>query len=1136
MKLAGKQMLFSAGLVTATGLSIALLVYWLLAAHTERMAERELQKFATHSMQRVDALLFERRGDTKVLATDPVFCVAHPSHQEIAYRLIIYRNTFGVYTDISYYDSESFRLASSTGLGIGKRFDPEFLKGTDWQQLLRQSGTILVGYATELGKNVLVLTHPVRCAADSTPRGLIMMRVDLEQFYRLFHDPTEQPFTLQVDLVDKTGLLLYSNHNYGDILQQHIDLQYPGPRSQDEHATHGFARSDRLFWHMKGPGLLGYKGEGWSLIVSISKREALADATRLRDQIALFSLLAIGVAILISIWFSRRFTRPVQALLLTVERIAREGVAAVVPGSQARLAQQPVARRRDELGILTDSFDQMVVALDTTLAAEGEAILHARAAEVANQSKSAFLANMSHEIRTPMNAIIGLSELAMQDTTHPPTRNYLGKIKSASDALLGIINDILDLSKIEAGKLEMESLDFLLRDVFGYLSDLFRLQAAEKNLELIFSLDEACWLALNGDYMRLQQILMNLLGNAIKFTHEGEVELQATLLETRGERVVLQFLVRDTGIGLQQEEIERLFNSFSQADSSTTRRYGGTGLGLAICKRLVELMEGRIWVESQPGQGSTFYFTVECKRRPEAEQGQMRLPDDMHRLRALVVDDNPTMLNAMQKLLTAFHFTVTAVDSGRGAITAVRVATVPYHLLLVDWAMPEMDGLDTVQRILDIITGESPTSAPPRILMLTSPMWEKEIMAQGKEIGVNAFISKPLDCSRLFDTIMELFGREVTKVYQSLLDADGLPRSFQQIMGARVLLVEDNALNREVARGVLEKVGIIVEEAHNGQEAVEMTKRTRYDAVLMDIQMPIMDGMMATQKIRQDRRCQKLPIIAMTANAMAEDKEKSLQCGMNDHITKPITSKKLYVTLAQWINLEKPTAQPLPPPPPEQSNSTGPLPFTLEGFAVGEALMERFDGEQEQYKKFLLWFLREYAGTADAIRTAMQQGERHTASGLAHQIKGVAGNLSATKLQEAASILEEEIKRGEVSPEADCFTDFARALQQALAAIRTLEPAQATQPKDDLPSDPLSGERLSPDRGILEPLLREMAVLLEERNTAARVSLGRLQEILSGPEWQKEVGALAECIQWFDYPGARAHLEKIAQTLDIRME
>ena len=460
----------------------------------------------------------------------------------------------------------------------------------------------------------------------------------------------------------------------------------------------------------------------------------------------------------------------------------------------------------------------------------------------------------------------------------------------------------------------------------------------------------------------------------------------------------------------------------------------------------------------------------------------------------------------------------------------MRMATDAYHLLLVDWAMPDLDGVETVQRILDVITEQSPTHARPRIVLLTSPVWEKSIMVQATAVGVDAFISKPINCSLLFDTIMEVFGRQVTKVYQSLLDADVLPGRFQQIAGARILLVEDNALNREVARGVLEKIGILVEEAHNGQEAVEMTQRIRYDAVLMDIQMPIMDGMTATQKIRQDRRCQKLPIIAMTANAMEGDKEKSLQFGMNDHITKPINSKKLYATLAQWIKLTKPMPRPVSPGAPVQTAAAEPLSFTLEGFAVHEALMERFDGEQARYKGFLLRFLHEYAGTADAIRAAMQQGDHPTAQGLAHQIKGMASNLSATEVQATASLLEQELKKGAVSLDAACFTAFEQALQRAMTAIRTLEPAQASQPGDDL------SPGLPPDRGVIAPLLRELAVLLEERDTTARASLGRLQEILSGPEWAKDLHALAECIQWFDYPGAHAHLKKIARTLDVEME
>ncbi|MBF0463337.1 MAG: PAS domain S-box protein, partial [Magnetococcales bacterium] len=462
-------------------------------------------------------------------------------------------------------------------------------------------------------------------------------------------------------------------------------------------------------------------------------------------------------------------------------------------------------------------------------------------AEAATMAKGEFLATMSHEIRTPLNAVIGLTDLALQTEMMPKCRNYLTNVVLASRSLLRIINDILDFSKMEAGRLQLEPVDFLLRDVLDRQANLFRQKAAERGVELIIQVGAGCRYALTGDYLRLEQILMNLIGNAIKFTEEGEIEVGVRLVEQKGDQVLLEFFVRDTGIGLSQAQIDALFVPFVQADGSTTRKYGGTGLGLSICKRLVEMMAGEIWVEGTPGLGSVFRFTVALLRREAAERDDMTCPADMHALRVLVVDDNPAACHALRAFLDAFGFLTTVAGSGREALAAVQqgiVANKPYQLILVDWLMPEWDGIETVRRVLAVTASDGTQGEPsPKIILLTACDREEEIKQQAFALGVLALLPKPVNCSLLFDTVMELFCQEVTKVYRPGRESIDLTGMTDRMAGARVLLVEDNAINQLVAREMLENIGLIVTVAGDGLEATRMVMEAPFDLVLMDIQM-----------------------------------------------------------------------------------------------------------------------------------------------------------------------------------------------------------------------------------------------------------------------------------------------------------
>ena len=526
--------------------------------------------------------------------------------------------------------------------------------------------------------------------------------------------------------------------------------------------------------------------------------------------------------------------------------------------------------------------------------AAAEALARAKtAAEAASQAKADFLANMSHEIRTPMNAIIGMAHLALKTEMTPRQRDYVRKIQQSGQHLLGIINDILDFSKIEAGKLEVEVSEVRLDKVLENVSNLISDKASAKGLEVLFDIGPGVPLDLMGDPLRLGQVLINYANNAVKFTEEGEIVVAARLVEDLGSDVLLRFEVRDTGIGLTEEQKGRLFQSFQQADTSTTRKFGGTGLGLAISRRLADLMGGEVGVDSVPGQGSTFWFTARMgKGKPRAPL----LPEpELRGRRMLVVDDNESARAVLAEMLASMSFDVDAVDSGRAAIEAIRDAVLerPYDVVFLDWQMPGMDGLEVAERIHSIRL-----PFPPRLIMVTA-YGREEVMKGAQSVDIGEVLVKPVSPSAIFDSIMRVFASDGRRVEEEGKADDGVTADLAGLGGVRVLLVEDNELNQEVAGEILRDAGLVVDIAGNGQVAVDMVKAGTYDLVLMDMQMPVMDGLAATREIRGLGRVD-LPIIAMTANAMPADRDKCLEAGMNDHIAKPIDPDFLFATMAKW--------------------------------------------------------------------------------------------------------------------------------------------------------------------------------------------------------------------------------------------
>jgi len=672
-------------------------------------------------------------------------------------------------------------------------------------------------------------------------------------------------------------------------------------------------------------------------------------------------------------------------------------------------------------------------------------------AEDATKAKSDFLANMSHEIRTPMNAVIGMAHLALKTDLTPKQYDYLQKIDISAKALLGIINDILDFSKIEAGKLDMESVDFQLEDTLDNISTLVGIKTQEKGLELLFKTDPSMPTALVGDPLRLGQILINLANNAVKFTDTGEIIVSAELVKQEGAQVTLKFSVQDTGIGMTGEQAARLFQPFAQADSSTTRKYGGTGLGLTISKRLAEMMGGEIWVESEKGRGSTFSFTANFGLGRETAKKQYKPSSDLRGMKVLVVDDNATSRVILQEMLESFTFAVSCAASGAEGITELEGAAEddPFELIVMDWKMPGMDGIEASKQIKH----HRGLARIPSIILVTAYGGE-EIRRQAEEAGLEGFLLKPVSASMLFDAIMQASGEAVPETSRITQRREQEAEALKHIRGAQLLLVEDNEINQQVAQEILEGAGMKVTVANNGREAVNAVKENSYDAVLMDVQMPVMDGYTATREIRNLKsEIRNVPIIAMTAHAMAGDDQKSLDAGMNDHVTKPIDPDKLFATLQKWVKpvaertaaaerAAAPEVAAVPDKPARTEPAENELPESLPGFDLAAGLA-RLMGNKRLYRKLLLDFGANYGGIAGEIRAALAAGDFERSHSLVHNLKGLAGNLEARELQAATVAMEVLVKGRTAETAADqeisrAFADLESALDRALAAVKNL--------------------------------------------------------------------------------------------------
>ncbi|MDR2488107.1 MAG: response regulator [Desulfovibrio sp.] len=812
-----------------------------------------------------------------------------------------------------------------------------------------------------------------------------------------------------------------------------------------------------------------------------------------------------------------------------------------------------------EIGKVAAGFDAMAQAVENTHA---ELMKAKYAADAANQAKSEFLANMSHEIRTPMNAIIGMAYLALKTDLTPHQETYLNKIYLAANTLLGIINDILDFSKIEAGKLNIENAPFFLEEVFSNITTLLAQKAEEKHLELLFSFAPDVPRNLMGDPLRLGQVLTNLISNAIKFTPTGEITVSCVLQEEmhtwEDAKARLYFTVRDTGIGMTDEQKSKLFRPFTQADSSTTRLYGGTGLGLTITKRLIEMMDGEISIESELQKGTTVSFTAVFQISPHNGQSTDTL--SLSGTKVLIVDDNETARTVFQEMLIGFTFAPTAVSSAFEAYEQLMLADQErksFKLVLLDWRMPEVSGIEAAEHIQRMDLKRRPA------IILVTAFGNSELQNKAEQIGIQHVLYKPINPSQLFNAMLEAIhtGEKLPFSSQNGMVA----KAPQQFTGIKVLLVEDNVINQQVAMEILNHEGVHVETADNGQDAVNILMDRPYDfhLVFMDLQMPVMDGYSATRLLRDNEKLVNLPIIAMTAHAMSGERDACIAAGMNDHLTKPIEVEKLFQMLRRWTSINNDslsrhdasqatnedmadpgqsraacTAQPdltdassgdpiaapsagqsaqSPSPVGQESGNSGqhpdlpPLPGVDSVAAVA-----RLGGNVRLYTKTLCMFVKSAPSHEQELDAAFAQADKQRLCRAAHTLKGLGATVGASALASLAAGMESDINHTDSLPDSVAVEE----LKKAMGNLRYIIATSGLCGQETVPALSPGSPGGDEEREKFKEIAAVLTELLESDDAGAPEYAAGNAIVLAAVLPAEALTSLTESLRLFDYDTA----------------
>ncbi len=724
-------------------------------------------------------------------------------------------------------------------------------------------------------------------------------------------------------------------------------------------------------------------------------------------------------------------------------------------------------------------------------------------ANAATNAKSDFLANMSHEIRTPMNAIIGLNNLLMKTKLDKKQLDYSKKIHLSASNLLGIINDILDFSKVEAGKLSMETIEFSLDDVLNNISNIIGLKTYDKGVEFAIILEHDVPKSLYGDPLRLSQVLLNLTNNSVKFTKEGEVVIHIQNVHQENQYVTLQFEVRDTGIGMTPEQLKKLFKPFTQADVSTTRKYGGTGLGLAISKSIVEQMKGEIYATSESGVGSSFTFTGTFKIAENSERLTI-IPENVRDLKVLVCDDNSAARQVISEYLELFNYDVSLVATGLEAVSQIDHS---YDLAIIDWKMPKLNGIDTWKRIMEKLGDNL-----PKVVIVSA--YDKQVIEEGsKGLGIDAILSKPITESTLFNCIVSLYSKIETNLgynpdVSCIIDVS-------QIRGARILVVEDNEINQQVAKETLEEEGFHIDLANNGKIAIDMIKKNSYDLVLMDLQMPVLDGYQTTKEIR-DNISVDLPIIALSADAMKGTAERTKEVGMNDYVTKPIDFDILLTTLVKWIEPKEREVFVQEVKPISYQNSID-FETYLPSFNTKRTL-KGLNNNERLYFDILLRFKENYSKFSKEISEFLSEDDWNQIRSEFHKLKGVSGNIGATSIYEKATQLE-TLASNEIK---DDFNEqlvlFDSILKQTNIEISNL--------MLHVEVDTINESTLYPNEIYLGKMI-ELQLLIENYDTEAETSLNDVYLNFKEAGYQEEYDHLYKCISNFDFDQAQEIIDRV---------